>query len=254
MSHTSWLGTFNRSQFERFLAFARSQLPTLEGRVSHLNAELARVGELTFVFDSSNQPIQVSATDGSYIAKLLAAYEVLGGNPFLDLRTRNTDQAIYVLRGTEDQDAQYMSNGEPLTTRGLQDSLSAELVRKLREPLLDAIARRFGSLERKIRRALDYTDELRKEAARLDVYQRAATEEGSLEYIASRIEQLFSDRNYRAIFDDGGGDPLGINTYAPFSQYDVEKSTDQNAPDRKALGPQRQNSGFVAPGGKGEPV
>jgi hypothetical protein len=251
MAH-AFLGTFNRSQFERFLAFVRSQVPVLDARIEHLRAEVFRVGELTFTFDSDNQPIRVTATEGSYIAKLLAAYEVRGGNPFLDLRTRNKDQAIFVLRGTEEQDAQYMSNGEPLPQTGLLDGISAELVRDLREPFLESLHYRFDSLERKIRRALDYTDELRKEIAVLTVYQEAATVRGSLEFIASRIEQLFADRNYRAIYDDGGNDPLGINTYAPFSQYDVEASTDQNAPDRRVLRPQRQNSGFVAPGGKGK--
>jgi hypothetical protein len=250
----SFLGTFNRTQFQRFLAFVRSQVPYLDARIDHLRAEVFRVGELTFVFDNQNQPIRVTATDGSYMAKLLAAYEVQGGNPFLDLRTRNMNQALFVVQGTASQEAQYMSNGEPLPNKGLQDAYSAELMRALREPFLDALHKRFGSLERKIRRALDYTDELRKEITVLSIYQEAATVEGSLEYIANQIEQLFSDRNYRAIYDDGGSDPLGINTYAPFSQYDVEASTEQNAPNREVLRPQRQDSGFVAPGGKGRTV
>lgn len=249
-----FLGTFNRTQFGRFLAFVRSQVPVLDSRIVHLNAEIARVGELTFTFDNENLPVQVTATDGSYLAKLLAAYLVQGGNPFLDLRTRNRDQAIFVVQGTASQEAQYMSNGEPLPQKGLQDAYSAELIRSLREPFLETLHLRFGSLERKIRRALDYSDELRKEVTVLSIYQEAATVEGSLEYIANQIEQLFSDRNYRAIYDDGGNDPLGINTYAPFSQYDVEASTDPNAPNRQVQRPQRQDTGFVAPGGRGRTV
>lgn len=252
MAH-DYLGTFNSTQFARFISFARSQLPLLPTRIDHLEAELLRVGELTFVFDSNNVPTQVYATEGSYVAKLLAAYEVLGGNPFLDLKIRNrTTQPVFVVRGTGDQDAQYLSDGRPLTTRGLLDARSANLMRDLRDPIQETLRVRFEALERKLRRAVDYSDELRKEIARLRVYQLAATEEGSLEYVASRIEALFSDRGYRAIFtDEVSGDPLGLNTYAPFSQYDVERSTETAAPDREVRGPQRQDSGFVAPGGRG---
>lgn len=247
MAH-DFLGTFNRTQFQRFLAFARSQLPTVEPRIMHLKAELARIGELEFVFDTDNRPVRVTATEGSYLGKLLAAYEVLGGNPFLDLRVRTRNQAIFLRPGSEVADSYQRSDGEPLSAKGLLDGLSAELVRRLRSPFQEALSYRFESLERKIRRALDYTDELKKEISQLTVLQRAGTTEGSLEYIANQIEQLFSDRGYRAIYDDGGADPLGINSYAPFSQYDVEPHTDANLPQRDVVRPQRQGSGYVGPG------
>jgi len=243
-----WLGTFNQTQFERFLAFARSQLPMMEARKQHLEAERARIGFITFRFDENHVPNHSVATSGSYIAKILAAYEVLGGNPFLDLKTRNKDQAVFVVREGSTGSSKYASTGEPLGTKGLLDARSAELVRQLRQPLLEAMGRRFNSLERKLRRALDYSDTLEAEYNLLTRYQEAVTVEGSLEEVAQSIQSLISDKHYRAIYNDGGSDPLGLNTYAPFAQYDVDPSTDPNSPSREAPGPQRQNSGFIAPG------
>lgn len=247
-----FLGTFNKSQFTRFIAFARSQRPHIEDRINHIRREQARLGTLVFTFDANNVPETVTASPASsYLAKLLAAYEVLGGNPFLDLRARTMDQPVFVRRGSETLPASITSSGEVLPTKGLKDAFSAELVRSLRGPLQETMQRRFSSLERKIRRTLDYSDQLSKERATLELYQEAATVEGSLEYVATQIQNLLGDPNYRAIYDDNGADPLGLNVYAPFSQYDVEPSVDPlvGGPQRKAELPRRQDSGFIGPGG-----
>ena len=255
MAHDAWLGTFNRSQFERFLEFARSQLPMAASRIRHLRAELGRTGSLRFTFGPGNMPEAVSAdpTD-SYLGKLLAAYQVLGGDPFFDLRSRTKDQALFVPQGTAAVPPTSMSNGEVMGARGLQDAFSAELVRKLRTPFQETLDYRYSLLERKIRRALDYADQLQDEIASLEVIQAAATTKGSLEAIAKQVQQLIGDRNYRAIYDDQSADPLGLNTYAPFSQYDVDPPVDPvvGAPNRVVERPQRQGSGFVSPGGSGK--
>lgn len=247
-----FLGTFNASQFARFIAFARAQLPLVESKIEHLQAEKSRTGTLVFTFGDDNVPLAVAADPAeSYLGKLLAAYEVLGGNPFFDLRTRSRSQALFVVRGTEANPPMAMSNGEPLPGGSLQDAFSAELVRKLRTPINEALDYRATVLERKIRRALDYGDQLDLEIIDLQTMQAAATTEGSLEFVANRIQQLFGDRNYRAIYDDGASDPLGISTHAPFSQYDVEPSQNPaiGGPNRIVERPQRQDSGFVGPGG-----
>lgn len=248
-------GTFNRSQFERFLAFVRAQQAQVEARILHLEAEIARTGTLEFRFDSNNVPEAVTANPSdSYLGKLLAAYEVLGGNPFLDLRSRNRDQAVFVLPGTAAIPATRMSSGEVLGSRGLQDAYSAELIRRLRRPVQDVLDYRFASLERKIRRAIDYAEQLEDEIRELQVMSSAATASGSLDAVANEIQQLINNRNYRAIYDDQGSDPLGLNAYAPFSEYDVDPPVDPviGAPTRVVERPQRQGSGFVAPGETGE--
>lgn len=253
MAFTDWLGTFNKSQFDRFLSFVRAQQGQIEGRILHLKAEVARTGTLAFRFDSNHVPESVTANPSeSYLGKLLAAYEVLGGNPFLDLRSRTRDQAVFILQGTAAEPAARASSGEVLGARGLQDAYSAELVRKLRRPVQATLDYRFTVLERKIRRAIDYAEQLEDEIAELEVMREAATTAGSLEAIANQVQQLIHNRNYRAIYDDGGSDPLGLNTHAPFSQYDVDPPGDpSSAPNRVVERPQRQGSGFVGPGERG---
>lgn len=243
MAH-DWLGTFNRSQFERFLDFARSQLPLVDGRIQHLEAEVARIGTVLFRYSKGiPQGFAANPTD-SYLGKLLGAYEVLGGHPFLDLRVRLRNDPVFKVKGTESQPSQFMSNGEVIGAKGLSDAPTAELMHEARVWLSDTFRARFDSLERKIRRAMDYSDELQSEIATLKTIQLSASTTGSLEYIASQINQYLSDNNYRAVFDDRGSDIYGFHVYAPFSSYDA-------VGDRVSNSPQRQNSGYVGPGESG---
>lgn len=246
-----FLGTFNQSQLTRFMAFARAQLPLVDTRILHLAAEQNRLGAVVFKYEGGI-PVGYSADPSeSYLGRLLAAYEVLGGNPFHDLRVRFRTQPIFLVRGTESTPAQYMSNGEVVGAKGLADAPSAVLMGRARVWLEDAIQGRFGSLERKIRRSLDYADQLQQEMDMLTRIKATVEVEGSFEEIAMQLNELMSDPNYRAIFDDQGKDPFGFTTYAPFSAYDAVVSSDPNKVDRVADGPQRQNKGFVGPGEKG---
>lgn len=243
-----FLGTFNKSQLDRFLAFARTQLPLIDARIQHLSAELVRVGSVSFRYEQGVPKEFVADSTDSYLGKLLTAYEVQGGNPFYDLRARTKNDPVYALRGSEATPVQYMSNGEVIGQRGLADATSAELMRSTRTWLNDTVRGRFDRLERKIRRMLDYADELQDEIDNLELIKQAAESEGSFENYATQLTQLISDPNYRAIFDDGGKDPFGLTSYAPFSSYDIVESTDPNVVARQAESPQRQNTGFVGPG------
>lgn len=244
-------GTFNRSQFERFLAFARSQVELVDARIGWLRSEQLRTGSIVFSY-TNGVPTEFSADPPeSYVGRLLAAYVVLGGNPLHDLRSRATSQPVFVVRGTEGAAPAYMSNGEVIGARGLGDAASAVLMAQSREWLLSTLQNRFGRLERKIRRALDYWDQLENEAVGLSLMKETVEVDGSLEFLASQIQQLITDPNYRAIFDDRNEDPFGLTTYAPFSSYDAVESEEPNLVDRVAGSPQRQNSGFVPAGGKG---
>ncbi len=239
-----WLGTFNRSQFERFLVFSRSQLPLVDGRIQHLQAEVSRIGTVMFRYTKGVPQGFAANPVNSYLGKLLGAYEVLGGNPFVDLRIRLRSDPVFKIKGTESTPSQFMSNGEVIGAKGLSDAPTSLLMLEAKEWLTDTFRARFDSLERKIRRAMDYSDELQSEIATLKTIQLSATTVGSLEYIAAQINQYLSDQNYRAVFDDHGGDVYGFHVYAPFSSYDV-------VGDRVSDSPQRQNSGYVGPGESG---
>jgi len=244
MAH-DFLGTFNKSQWDRFMEFARSQVADIEERIAHLEAEITRIGRISFVWDGGTPKGFTAAPSTSYLAKLLAAYEVLGGRPEYDLRTRLKTEPVFMLPGDVNTAPHTMSNGEIIGSKGLGDALSAELSRKAQEWLLDTMHWRFGRLERKIRRALDYKDQLYDEQTQLRTAVDAVTNPDSLEGVAETIAQLFTSRNYRAIFDDQGKDPFGSWSHAPFSSFDREKSQIAGLSRSKQGAPQRQNSGYV---------
>ncbi len=246
-----YLGTFNRSQWEQFLAFARSQLPYANARIRFLSLEISRIGTVSFKYTEGVPQGYAANPPESYLGKLLSAYEVLGGNPFQNLRIRQKSQTVYIVQGDETTPAQFTSSGEVVGARGLMDGPTAELSRAARNWVDDTIQARFNRLERKIRRAMDYSDQLQREITELGVIQRAAETTGSLEYIASKVGEYLKDNNYRAIYDDGGSDPFGLKTYAPFSSYDAGPPADPNADvNRERVSAQREDSGYRGPGEK----
>jgi len=249
-------GTFNKSQFERFVTFARSQLTLVNARVNHLDAEIARIGTVVFKLDRGVAQGYTARPSNSYLAKLLAAYEVLGGNPFIDLRLRTGSDPLYFVQGNEATGAQYTSGGEPIGGRGLIDGPTSVLMDEMRGWLDETVQYRFSRLERKIRRAMDYADQLRAEKQNLTVMQLAASTEGSLEYIAAQINEYLSDPNYRPCYDDqnqGKRDPEGKLVYANHAAYDIDEPLFPGmGGTRVVTTPQKQGTGVYEPGEGGQ--
>lgn len=215
-----FLGTFTKSQFDRFSAFVRAQTQTIDQRVQHLQAELNRVGSLVFTYDSGGVPTGFSFDEDTYIGNLFSVYEALGGDAFYDLQVRSASQPIYKLTGDETHMPQQMSNGEVIGTPGLSDAASAELLRQARDWTWDNLYTRREALERKIRRALDYSDQLQSEINNLLTIRSDVTIENSLEFLLTGVQQLISDRQYMAAQDDSSkADPHGKLAYAPFASY-----------------------------------
>lgn len=260
-------GTFNQAMFNRLRTFIESQTPIVASRIAHLQAEAARIGVISFKYETGIPIGHVSDKD-SYLGKLLAAYEVLGGNPGVDLRIRLTSDPVFILAGSADVGPHTMSNGEVIGAKGLNDGDSAKLISQLRSAFDATLQRRFDYLERKIRRAFDYADQLQNEITQLqalaaqaqiaagsgqqsrDIFGTQPT--GSLASIVSQITQLLADPTYRAITPDTSKHAeLGLDVYAPFSSYDVPVGTPPiNLPGREASSPQRQSGGAapVKPG------
>jgi hypothetical protein len=217
-----WLGTFNKSQFTRLADYARSQLVYIDLRIKHLTIEQQRIGFLQFAYDSGGRPTSyATGTPGinTYIGKLMAAYEVLGGDPFYDLQVRSLSQPVSYLKGTETATAKMLSNGEPLPLPGLADGDSGNAVRSMKSWTRGNIDR-LERIERKVRRAIDYSDQLQTEINELKKIKKSVEVDGSLENLIALVGQLFIDPTYRAIADDKGQDPFGKYTHAPMSSYD----------------------------------
>lgn len=235
-----FLGTFNKSQFDRVVAFARSQTGLIDARIAHLEAEIRRVGALDFAYDADGVPTgyTVSKPADSYLAKLVGAYEALGGDALYDLNIRSIVQPVFVIKADESSPAQRMSSGEIIGQPGLNDANSAERMRQIRIWLDDTLQYRREYLERKIRRMVDYSDSLRAETTLLTAIQLGADVSGSLEFVIAKIQDLMSDRTYQAVSDDKGADPHGHKMTAPLAAYPAGP----NRPD--AVSDQRTFDGF----------
>jgi len=241
------LGTFNKTQFDRLIAFARSRLSLIDGRVKHLSAEALRIGFLLFTYDKAGNPVSYSTgaagSGPTYIGKLMVAYEVLGGDPFYDLQVRSRTDPVYRLKGTEDATAKILSNGEPIPHAGLSDGPSGNAVRTIKTWMQDDLER-LDRLERKIRRMVDYSDQLQLEVQALEAIRRPVETEDSLENLVSFVQQLLSDPTYRAIADDRGRDPFGKFIYAPMSSYEPGGSRKVTP----GVSVERTNDGYIITG------
>jgi len=239
-------GTFNRSQFERLRTFLAGQLQVITERINHLNYESERVGRLDFLYDSDGILLGWEIVpEGSHLSQLFQAYEVQGGDVLYDLNCRARGNPIFRRRGTETDESQLMSNGEIIGLPGLADALTGGFINSLRTPHADVIRWRRDYLERKIRRLLDYYDQLQEEILELTKSLGAETSTGSFLWWVNQVNQYIDDPEYRACYDDMGSDPHGKLVYAPFSAYDA-------GPERgPAQSTQRQTGGVVKRGQQG---
>jgi hypothetical protein len=239
---SDFLGTFNKSQLNRLVTLARGQVADIPARLTHLAAEQARVGSVVFKFNMATVVSYIPSPSDSYVGRLLRLYEVLGGDAFYDLAVRQKNsQALFLQRTDETRKAQVMSNGKVIATDGLADAPSAVLIQRMRGWMTDALAGKRENLERKIRKAIDYSDQLSDEMALLKTIKQAASVDGSLENLITQVNTLITDRQYRSISDDKGMDPDGTMTHAPFAPLEP-------GPDRPTVtGYYRTHDGYVTP-------
>lgn len=214
-------GTFTVSQFKRFKAYLLDQVEQIDQRVAHLEAERERIGSLAFAFDESGNPVHITSDhQTTYLGRLYGAYEALGGNSEFDLQIRSASQPVFRLPGDVTRAAQLLSNGEVIAAGGLGDAESAHVMQALRHWVEQDLFRRRESLERKIKRAVDYAEQLTAEINELKLLKGAPEEEGSLLNYIQTIEELATNRHYMAITDDDATpDPHGRFARAPIATY-----------------------------------
>lgn len=214
-------GTFSRSQFTRFKTYLLNQIRLIDARIAHLQAERDRIGDLAFAYDSGGVPTGYANDPPlTYCGKLFGAYEALGGDVEFDLQVRNTSQPVFQLAGSEMEPPQLMSNGEVIGTIGLGDAESSTLMQKMRGWVDGDLQRRKDSLERKIRRAIDYAEQLEEEINELQTLKASIDVDGSLEFYIKEMDALADNRRYPAITnDDTAPDPHGKLARAPLAAY-----------------------------------
>lgn len=167
----NFFGTMTSGQWEAFKAFARIQKVDVQLRINWLQKQLSMNGIFETTYDGP-MPVSFSASAGSYAAKLIAAYRVLGGVPERDMLLRTSDKPVFKTKGvsmngqvgnTASGFSDTFSNGR--RERGTQrfDRDLGLLVESLKGWQLAAIKAKRERLEFKIKRALDYSDQLQNE-------------------------------------------------------------------------------------------
>jgi hypothetical protein len=221
-------GTFNNHMLARLSAFLNNQQLALGGgaggggdilgRLAHLLAEQGRIGNLQISYDSGGNP--TSCTYGppsSYIGKLVAAYEILGGDPLFDLQVRQMSQSVFILPPAATLPAQQLSDGSILSQPGLMDAPSCSLVQQMKGPMQEVLQYKRENIERKVRRALDYSDQLGAEITDLIDY---LNNDIGLQMLTGQVVTLLNDPMYRAIYNDVNNDIHGKFSHAPFLAYE----------------------------------
>lgn len=176
-----FFGTFTSGQLQQLVDFSHIQERDLKARQNWLNAQVTRNGVFTTEYDpQTHLPKLFDAPRNSYAGKLLRAYRILGGTPEKDFMLRTSDQPVFLTRGKNidtgttgvDPTAGYsdvMSNGRRIRGSQRFDRDVGMQVEKLKSWQLESIKRKREHLEFKIKRALDYSDQLLKELAVITV-------------------------------------------------------------------------------------
>lgn len=177
----NFFGTFTTGQLQQLVDFSFVQERDLAKRRLWLMAQLTRNGVFSTEYDpQTHLPKAFSASAGSYAAKLLQAYRILGGTPEKDFMLRTSDKPVFLTRGKNidtgvtavDPTAGYsdvLSNGRRVRGSQRFDRDVGVQVERLKTWQSEAIKRKREHLEFKIKRALDYSDQLQREIAVLEV-------------------------------------------------------------------------------------
>ena len=177
----NFYGTFSIAQFEQLRVFAKVQERDLLSRQIWLSAQLQRNGIFSTLYNQqTNMPLSYDvAPPNSYAAKLMVAYRALGGVPEKDFLLRTMDQPVYLNRvdnispneGSNPTSgySDTFTNGRRIRGSQRFDRDIGTKVDKLKAPFLESIKHKREHLEFKIKRALDYSDQLQNEINAINV-------------------------------------------------------------------------------------
>lgn len=147
------------------------------------------------------RPVAFSAAPNSYAGKLLAAYRIMGGVPERDMLLRTSDQPVFKTKGTPPTQTQTGADGgfSDVYSNGRRERGGQRFdrdlgirVENLKSWQLEAIKAKRERLEFKIKRALDYSDQLQREISQIDRLLSNLTDLGSFDAQLLEIENQIS--------------------------------------------------------------
>jgi hypothetical protein len=158
----NFFGTFTIAQWYEFKDFVSIQRAELGSRANWLTQEIQRIGVMSITYDGDT-PTSFTAPDNTYMGKLLLAYRMLGGVPERDMLLRNVNQPVFLHKGTTQSTPETFTNGRQNRGSTIFDRDQGLLVDKLKKWQLESIKMKREHLEYKIKRTLDYSDQLQSE-------------------------------------------------------------------------------------------
>jgi hypothetical protein len=210
----SFSGTFTSAQWEALKEFGFIQRSDLEKRKLWLQAQLSRNGIFITEYDSdTNKPVLFDCNSGSYGKKLLDAYRILGGIPERDMLLRTSDKPVFLTRGSNLQISEGSSQGgySDVFTNGRRnrgntrfDRDTGVLIDRFKNWQLESIKHKRENLEYKIKRCLDYSDQIQNEIDLIDKIMSDGF--SSFDNTLSRIENDISSPGKMNYVEDSQDD------------------------------------------------
>lgn len=240
MAFNFW-GVFTEGQYEAFKNFSLIQKTDINGRKKWLETERKRIGIFSTEYDDDNNPVRYSCSPAiSYGAKLLEAYRILGGIPEEDFLLRTIDKPVYLTEGAPlsvDKDGSVTGGTSSEFSDGRRyrgpirfDRDMGLKVDRLRSWQLEQIKFKREHLEFKIKRCLDYSDQINNEIVQLTVLAGEGLQ--SVDDLIITIDQAIAAPNQlnvpRGTSDDKFG--LRIGTVASLDRegaIETGKANDQ---------------------------
>jgi hypothetical protein len=231
----NFFGTFTTGQFDRFRTFSKLQEQDLKSRISWLRAELNRVGVFTTTYDPDGRPLQFSASpSNSYAAKLMLAYKILGGWPEYEMLLKTRDMPVFKVRGTALDPDDHDSGSSTMYSNGRRERSGQRFDRdvglkasKVKAWQLEVVKRKRESLEFKIKKALDYSDQISQEIAQLTTM--TADDSRSLDSLFVAVDAIMFAPGKQTVLSDAE-DVFGLTIG---NKVDATSSDDYNSAEAK---------------------
>jgi hypothetical protein len=206
----SFFGVCSSGQWLVFKAFALVQKTELQLRRMWLQKEISKIGTFITEYGDDFMPKEFTATPhNSYAAKLIEAYKIMGGVPERDMLLRTLDKPVYLTSG------QNITKTEGGVSGGYSDTFSngrrfrggqrfdrdlGLTIDRLKRWQLESIKHKREHIEYKIKRALDYSDQLQIELNQIETL--LGDGEGSVDDQIQKIEIAMNTPGSMNTIDD----------------------------------------------------
>lgn len=124
-----WTGFFRAGAWQSYRTFILNQRRDVAARLTTINAELARIGEIQILYESnasnpntmSEKRIGLDVTPNTSIERMVRAYVAMGGNPF-DISMFLTPNSVVIVEDPTEPGETDASNPQATPASSFQDT------------------------------------------------------------------------------------------------------------------------------------